>query len=515
MVFAEEICGLTLIPWQRWLLIHMLELDPALTVDTMNDRGPLDPLFRFRRVIILVARQNGKSTLSQVLALFFMYVLGTRMVLGTAQDLDTAEEVWQGAVDLIEEVDEDEEPVRPELHQELDKVVRRNGKRSLNLFGGIRYRVKAANRRAGRGLSAELAMLDELREHLTWEAWAAITKTTNARPSAMIVGLSNAGDAASVVLDYLRKAAHRALGDPDEICDDDLEVPDELLHELHDGEDWDGDDSDDLDEDTLGIFEWSAPPGCSKHDRDGWAQANPSLGYTISERTIAGDAASDPEWVFRTEVLCQWPDGAIHGPFEAGAWEAGKDPESRRASNARVDACVSVAHDRSRSYVTIASTRDDGTTHVEVVAERAGTEWVKPWFLDDSKPDRATWRITGQTNGAPVSSLMQELAEAGLTIIDWAGPDLGRAHGAFFDAVENRDDEDHWLPRVFHRPTSKLDAAAAAAITKPLGDGWVFDLRRSPVDVAPLQGAVGAYWLHDRPVDTTAEPRIRRIGARA
>jgi hypothetical protein len=31
-------------------------------------------------------------------------------VLGTAQDLDTAEEVWQGAVDLAE--DDDDEPVR-------------------------------------------------------------------------------------------------------------------------------------------------------------------------------------------------------------------------------------------------------------------------------------------------------------------------------------------------------------------------------------------------------------------
>lgn len=506
---------MSLLPWQKWLLIHMLELAPDLTVSTLGERGPLDPIFRFRRVVILVARQNGKSMLSVVLALFFMYVLGSKMVLGTAQDLDTAEEVWDEAVNLVEQHDDDDNPLRPELYAMLAKVVRRNGKRSLDLTGGERYRVKAANRRAGRGLSADLTMLDELREHLSWDAWAAITKTTNARPQAMIVGLSNAGDAASVVLGYLRKAAHAALGDPDGICDDvDTAPPPELLDELDDG-DLDDDDLDDLldDEDTLGIFEWSAPPGCSKWDRDGWAQANPSLGWVISERTIAGDAKSDPEWVFRTEVLCQWPDGAIHGPFEAGAWEAGKDPESRRADGERVVACVSTSWDRSRSYVTIASRREDGAVHVEVVADRAGTDWVKPWFLDDTKPHRATWTITGQTNGAPESSVVQDLKDAGLNVEDWQGGDLAKASGAFFDAVQAIDDQEEWAPRVFHRPQKKLDVAASAAVSKPLGDGWVFDLARSPVDVAPLKGAVGAKWLLERPAPKQTEPRIRVIGA--
>lgn len=492
----------------------MLELAPNLTVDTMHDRGRLDPLFRFRRTIILVARQNGKSTLSQVLALFFMYVLGTRMILGTAQDLDTAEEVWQGAVDLATEEGEDGEPLRPDLYHDVGKIALRNGKRSFELVSGARYRVKAANRKAGRGLSAELTMLDELREHLTWDAWAAITKTTNARPQALIVGLSNAGDAASVVLAYLRKAAHRALGDPDGICDDEEpEIPVELLED----DEFDEDDLlEDADWDTLGIFEWSAAPGCSKHDRDGWAQANPSLGYTISERTIAGDAKSDPEWVFRTEVLCQWPDGAIHGPFEAGSWEAGKDPESRRAEGARVVAAVGLSWDRSRAYIGIASTRDDGLPHVEIVAERAGTDWILPWFLDDTKPHRAQWKVTGQTNGAPESSVMQALKDAGLSVVDWAGADLAKACGAFFDAVVNRDaDESEWEPQVFHRPQKKLDLAAGAAVTKPLGEGWVFDGARSPVDIAPLRVAVGAVWLLSRPVETTTEPRIRRIGARA
>src|SRR4051812_38762322 len=46
IAFAETVLGLILLPWQRWLLLHMLELNP-------------DGTFRFRTVVILVARQNG------------------------------------------------------------------------------------------------------------------------------------------------------------------------------------------------------------------------------------------------------------------------------------------------------------------------------------------------------------------------------------------------------------------------------------------------------------------------
>jgi hypothetical protein len=515
--FAEEVCKLTLFPWQRWLLIHLLELAPALTVDTMGDRGPLEPLLRFRKVVILVARQNGKTTLSKVLALFFMYVLGVRVVLGTAQDLDTAEETWQSTVDLVEELDDDDEPVRPELFAEKGNVVQVNGKKALVLRTGERYKVKAANRKAGRGLSGDFCMLDELREHQTWEAWAAITKTTNARPSALIAAMSNAGDATSVVLRHLRLRAHAALGDPDGINaaetadellpdvleDDELDV-DDLLDDLEDEDDWD----------SLGLFEWSAEPGCSVADRDGWAQANPSLGYCISERTIAGDAKDDPEWTFRTEVLCQWPEGSLSGIFPAGAWQAGIDPESRRAAGSEVVACVDVDHDRSRAYVTIAARRDDGRIHVECVATRAGTEWVLPWFLDDAYPHRARWRITGQTRGAPVSSVLEALKQADLDVVDWGGPDLQIAYGGFYDLVRIEDEDGGKKePGVFHRPQSVLDVGVANATTRPLGDGWVADRAKSPVGIGGFVSAVGAVWLIQQEKPAPApEPRIRFLG---
>lgn len=501
-------CDVDLYPWQRWLLIHALELDSALTVDTMDERGRLDPLFRFRKVVVLVARQNGKSTLSQILSLFFLYILGTDLVLGTAQDLDTAEEVWEGALDIIEET--------PTLAALADKPVRNNGKKAIRLKSGERYKVKAANRRAGRGLSGDLILLDELREHQSWDAWGAITKTTMARPAAQIWSLSNAGDATSIVLRYLRKSAHAALGDPDGInADDD---PSALLPTVDDIDEMpdmsedvpdagslgllEGDFEEDVD--TLGLFEWSAKPGQPVTDIDGILQANPSTGHGISLRTIVGDAKADPEWVFRTECLCQWSDGTLEGPFPPGSWEAGQDPESRRAPDSRVVAGLDMSHDRTMVYVSTASLRADGKPQVEVVARRAGAEWVRGWFLDESKPHRRSWPIAVQARGAPASSLIADLKDAGLEVVEWGGSDLPSGCGNFYDAVRGLDPDGGMAPGVFHRPSPVLDVAAATAVTKPAGDGWMWDRSKSPTDIAPLISATAAHWLLTRPAPESA-----------
>ena len=474
--FALKVLGVHLYPWQKWLLIHALELLP-------------DCSFRFRNVIVLVARQNGKSTLSQVLALWFMYVFAVDLVIGTAQDLDVAEEIWQGAVDFVEET--------PELEALRLRTVKNSGRKSLDLKTGARYKVKAANRRAGRSLSGDLILLDELREHQSWDAWGAVTKTTMARPDAQVWALSNAGDAASIVLRYLRKMAHAAIGDPDGInaADDPaslLPVEDDFLERV------DGDESEpedvEIDDDSLFIAEWSAPPGCAVTDRDGWYMANPTLGHGgITERTIASACRTDPEWIFRTEVLCQWSDGSIEGPFPPGTWEAGTvRPPALPAIVGKVKACVDVSHDRSRAHVSFAGINDRGRAQVEIVASRAGVDWVLPWMQDPKRVDLID-AVTGQTRGAPVSGLLVTLAAAGVPIVDWQGPDLGAGSGAFYDLVRDNGFD--------HLPQPVLDVAAATAVTKPSGDGWLWDRRHSPTDIAPLIAANGAMWLLNRPAE--------------
>jgi phage terminase large subunit-like protein len=484
--FAETVLEIDLLPWQRWLLIHMLELLP-------------DNSLRFRTVIVLVARQNGKSTLSQVVALWFMYVYGVALVIGTAQDLDVAEEIWQGAVDLAEE-SEDLSPL-------IERVIKVNGKKALELKNGERYKVKAANRRAGRGLSGDVILLDELREHQSWDAWGAITKTTMARAMALILALSNAGDATSIVLRYLRKMTHAALGDPDGInADDD---PAALLPEDEEPDEFEIDE----DDDSVAIFEWSAPPGCDIRDRDGWAAANPAMGYTITERTIASAARTDPEWIFRTEVLCQWSEGSLEGPFPPDSWERSADEQSKRANEAEIALCVDVSWDRSTSHIGLASTREDGNLHVEVIASRTGTEWVVGWLTSEDRSEAVREApVAVQAKGAPASSLIQPLKDAGVDVVEWGGSDLGAGTGAFYDKVRAAVGEGDAETGIRHRNQPLLNIAAANAATKPAGDAWWWDRRKSPVDVSPLIAVTGAAWclasaMPEKPTESVYESR--------
>lgn len=506
VIELAEIIGIKLLPWEKWLLIHALELNP-------------DGTFRFRIVLLLVARQNGKSLVLQLLALWRLFVDASRLVIGTAQSLDIAEEQWAAAVEMAQE--------NESMAELIDKIDRRAGKYAMKLVGGHspdgdplpggRYKVATASRRGGRGLSGDLVILDELREHTNWQSWAAVSKTTLARPLAQIWGASNAGDLASIVLAFLRRQAHAALGNPDNLKNlEAIEVPAEFL-----GEDDDDDIANALG--SLGIFEWSAAPGRSKWDRTGWQEANPSMNHDmgdptkqLTEKAIAAAIATEPESVIETEILCRWLETTLAGPFPPGQWARALDPQSKRGDGERVTYGVDVSHDRSTTHISVCTRREDGRIHVEVVASRSGTAWVLPWFRErvprdaHGDPDGDPLVIALQSNGAPVSSLMIDLAtEPGLDIQGWSGSELGKGFGIFWDLVRGfnpeesadpdspaADPEEIRDPMLRHRIQPLLDLAAQQAITKPAGDGLLVDRKASPVDAAPLVASIAAVWVY-------------------
>mgnify|MGYP000928407195 FL=1 len=473
--FSHDVLGIPLLPWQQESLIRALELDRT------------GRRFRFKTVVLLVARQNGKSTLAQVLCLWAMYVLGVRMTLGTAQDLDIAEEIWGGCVDIAESI--------PDLASLIRNVVKVNGKKSLELETGERYKVKASNRKAGRGLSADLVVLDELREHTNWDSWGAVTKTTMARARAQIWCLSNAGDDASVVLMSLRKKAHRALGDPDGINADETD-----LTGVGDG--------------SLGIFEYSAAPGRATTDRDGWAEANPSLGYTLEEASLASAESTDPEPVFRTECLCQWVDTMTSGPFPDGAWEACADPRGVIPDDSPISYAVDVSWDRGAAYVAACGLQRGGRPQVEIVAARPGqgwADWLPEWFRGFVDADWPA-RVVVQAKACPAAVLVDVLAEVeGLTVVPWEGGALGIGCGLFYDRVMAAAPEtESSLEPLAHRGQEALTLAAHTAAQRFYGDGWYWDRKNSPQDAAPLIAATEALW--DQLVNAPATPSIYEAG---
>jgi len=409
--FAEQVLGLDLMPWQRWALVHGLEL---------ADGGA----YRFRTVLVCCARQQGKSTLMQVLSLWRLYVDGAGLVIGSAQNLSMAEEAWDGALSMAEGV--------PDLAAEVAHVSRVNGDKWFRLTAGQRYRVTAASRRGARGLSSDLVLLDELREHTSWDAWSAATKTTMARPAPQVWGFSNAGDARSVVLAELRGKALAGAADRTS---------------------------------TLGIFEWSAPDGCALDDRAGWVAANPALGHRMPEQAIASALETDPEPVFRTEVLCQAVE-TLDGAIPLDLWSALADPLAERGASPTF--AVATAPDRSASAIAVAWRRPDHAVHVMLADYRPTAAWVPARVAEL----RARWG----------RRVLVDTASRGLvTDADEPSPaEQAKAHNALSDTVT--------AGTVRHSDETALNVAVRAARWRPLGDTRVLD-RQGSTDISPLIAA--------------------------
>lgn len=432
--FAEDVLGFTLIPWQRWLLIHALETLP-------------DGRFRFRTVLVLVARQNGKTTLVEVKNLWKMFVLRVPLVIGTAQNLDVAEESWNKAVEIVEGT--------PDLAAEIQHVDKTNGKKALCLVGGSRWKVAAASRRGGRGFAADDVNLDELREHQTWDSWAAVTKTTMARRKAQVWAFSNAGDDKSLVLNSIQDKARLTAGD--DIAPDG----------------------------SVGLFEWSAPDDCDIDDPAFLAMANPSLGYTITEESLQAARETDPEPVFRTECLCQRVPDLEPSKIPLAAWLRCTDKNSQIVG--RMALAWEVSWDRTRAAIAVAGPREDGLTHVEVIDCGEGTEWVAPRLAE--LVQRHDVGVVAVDPSGPAGALLVEVTAV---VAAWLEPklmtarDMAHACGQLYDATT--------AGRIRHLGDDRLTEALRHSAVRTLADAWAWDRKHATGDVTPLGAVTAAVW---------------------
>lgn len=457
--YATTVLKKNLYPWQEWALIHALEI-----------RGELGGKwkFRFRVILILISRQNGKTVLSEVIASFFLNVLCVDSIFGTSLSLDKAEEVWEAVV-------QDQESI-PALSADLKRVGRTNGSKKLVLTGLRQYKVGAPTRRAGRGDSNDLVMLDEVREQRDWETWAASVASTNAKPNGLVVCFSNAGDPDSIVLRQLREQA--------------IAIIDGTVA---------GDYGGNVDGATLGLFEWSAEDGAATDDLEALAQANPALGYGyLTERALMSNRQTFPESKFRSECMCQQVATILPQPFPDGAWDGGVDMSSAIALESQLYFGIDMSNDRRWTSIGVCGLREDGQWHIEVVARRIGTEWAIDWFRARAMKQRM--KLAFQGRGAPVSGLAEQICTIdGVERMSVEGSDLPTGWGRFWDGIAASapvlpGETPRGGVRIFHLPQPVMDMPAKTMQTRQLGGGAeVPDRMKSPDDIAPLFACIMAF----------------------
>ena len=446
--YAKTVLRKQLYPWQEFALIHTLEIVGELGEDWH---------FRFRTVLIMVSRQNGKTVLSEVIASFFLNVLGVDSVFGTSLSLDKAEEVWEAVIN-------DQESI-PELSGAIDRVSRTNGNKRLILTGLRQYKVGAPTRRAGRGDSNDLVMLDEVREHRDWETWSAAAASINAKPNGIIMCFSNAGDPDSIVLRQLRAQAIAVI---------------EKTQAANFGGEVDGE--------TLGLFEWSSPEDADTDDIEALAQANPAMGYgLLTERALMANRQTFPEAKFRSECMCQQVETLLPQPFPDGAWDAGTDPSSFIAPESELYYGIDMSADRRWVSIAACGQREDGHYHVEVIARMPDISKAVDWFR--SRSQRGKINLAFQGRGAPVSGMAEEICTLpNITRCALEGPELTNGWARFYDGVAALEPGTVKSGvKIYHLPQPVLDTPAKTMQLRQMGGGMELpDRVKSPDECSPL-----------------------------
>lgn len=485
IAFAYIVLKVTLFPWQAWLLIHALELRE-------------DGSYRFRRVIVLVARQNGKTTLMSVLCAWWLFVDSARhpdrlpplkfLVVGAAQTLDNARAPYQAVLNWCNPspaTDEEAELASSELQGMVQRVNRTNGEEGILCRNKARYIIRADKNI--RSKSAARVVFDELREQHTDDGWNAVSQTTKAIWSSQLWGISNAGDYRSVVLRRVVDEGRALVASWNES----VEAGDMTADEWRESHD-----------DSLGFFEWSAPDGCALDDRDAIRQANPSLGYgAMAYRTVVADINGMTEAAYRTEVLCQWVTADIVPYIDPRQWRRLLDKQSAIPHDGRIVLSVDTSADRETTYIAAAGYRSDGLPHVELLVQRDGMLWVPRYLTLLREAWPGIHEIAIQSKGCPAVDFCDPLTEAGWTVHLIEGFRLGATAGRFRDRVREG--------KLRHLEQPALDQQVSVAITRRLGEVEVWDRQKSAMSISALVACSQALYALETETGEPDAPKYR------
>lgn len=478
--FALTVLGIDLYPWQKWLLIHALELNE-------------DGTYRFRKIFVLVGRQNGKTTLLEVLALWWLFMDADSfpehlpahefLILGTAQNLDLAEEAWNSALKRCDPAPEEDDEVFvvEDLAVETRKPVRTNGKKSLRLKNGAKYEPRAASRMGGRGKSAARVVMDEMREQQTWDIWGSVSKTKNAIFNSQLWGISSAGDAKSIVLRTLRDGAIRTIQEYERYVETGIQSAEEFAN------------SHDI---ATALFEWSAEPGGKLLDIDGILQSNPSVGYKpMFFESIWSDLLGDePEWQKRTEILCDWVTTRSKPFIDGEEWsDAGDGPVfdddgrvlevgSQIAAGSRLVMGICASGNRNTTSIAIAGYRDDQVAHVEVIEHGDGMLWAVDYAIAVRKKTGCR-QIAVHTTG-PSEEFIKPLKAAKFQVIEISGAALKNSPGRIRSRIS--------AGLLKHRSQPLLDMSIGNATALVVAGGNVWDLYDDAIDASPAAAVTNA-----------------------
>jgi len=440
------VAGIACLPWQEQVLGDML-----------TERA--DGKWAAREVGVTVGRQNGKSILAVVRVLAGLYVLGEELLVYTAHQLKTAEEIFGRLVDKVEHT--------PELRARHAKTIHRAGEKGIELHSPKqRLIVSARSKESVRGFSADLIILDEAQMGLDEEDMAALgpTQRTRPNPQTIIMGTPPLGPGT-----WWGRFRRRALtGDAKMAWAGWTPRP---LLEGESREQW-------------------------RQDRAVWRETHPAHGILVEDEAIEHDRKTLGD-MFDRECLCLWPrepEDAGWAVFTEGDWEDAVDPETVIVGDRAF--AIEASHDLSHLSIGAAGRNGLGRRHLELAA-RFPTDEAK--LIGWLKKRLTTWtpRCVVVDPAGPAGYLIAKIEEhCKIEVAKPLGRDVAGACGSVFVGISGEAAaRDVRVRRTDPALMEPLTAAARRAVWRDRGDARVFDRRvEDDADPAPLMALALADW---------------------
>ncbi|MDO5049991.1 MAG: hypothetical protein Q4D87_08945 [Actinomycetaceae bacterium] len=432
-------------------------------------------LVAFKRVAQSVPRQNGKNGEIEIIQLHKMIVQGRR-ILHTAHEVKTARKAFMRLASYFENPGQ-----YPDLAAMVRMIRKANGQEAILLHkpscsapvgggcsckpnegGSIEF--SARSKGAARGFTVDDLFCDEAQE-LTDEQLEALLPTMAAAPSGdpqqYFYGTPPSVDSVAEVFPRIHKGAH-------------------------------------ADKPPVGMFwqEWSIPQDMDPETaRQDWVdlayETNPALGIRIGLDTVAMEQSVMSGVGFSRERLGQWLTVKASSYWESGEWEAASDPTSQIREDSPLAFGVERSSNKSVTHIAVAGFREDGLPHVEIVASRQGSDWVRKWFADRVEDYEGMQVVINRSSPADVLRMDLEEIE-GVTVYRAAFPEERRWTERFLTLVEEAAQSQGGARRgLAHLPQPVLDMAVAGMkLNYSHGGAPGVDRKNSATDATPLVASI-------------------------
>lgn len=353
---------------------------------------------------LVVPRQNGKSELFIARIIGGMILLGEHLAF-TAQSVDTANTIKNRVFKFFFNAKPE---IRNLLTSEFDKEPKSFD--YIELRNGGRCVFSTRTRSAGLGTTNDVLLIDEAQEYTDAQE-EALRPTISSAPTqnAQVIMAGTPPPSGSAGTVFKRTRTNVLKGKAETWC-------------------WQ---------------EWSVPTITDNKDRDAWYATNPSLGYFMDEKAIAGESVSMAQDSFN-KMRLGWFQGVDSQRIISDEdWNKLKVTEVKLPDNPDLVYAIKFAPDRSSVSLAVGVCMGN-KIHVEIVKRKSlssGISWIVKWLLD--KP-RSRYRNCNKIiidGAAGTQLLVEELIRSDKRIkkklLTPNAREAGAAYASFIEAIKD------------------------------------------------------------------------------